>query len=521
MPKVLAGFDIPLKAVSDLLTFIRVSRRFYALGGDSELWKRQYYSRWVRPRARRLANARRATLPLSRVEYSPRVSTWLDHSHLAGEDKVTNWKRQYRLRHNWSRGICRLTEVELPQPSPPPMLVELCAGLVLTADASCGLRAWIAKDPKSCVASISLADLAAKSRRNCRSTPTALTATRRRHRNAVEIGVGFQDGRFNLYDLDLEASRPTLRFAHTGSTDGTITAMASSSPYLLTVTQHKALSLYELPDGPQAPGKAEGPRQLASLRADSIVAPISLSLRTTASEIIASIVYSFFHLGCAWSLGIQELRLDRSGQQVGSQLATTVDSQYGMKHLAFSRPGRRYPTSDDSPLSSRLRFVPTEASIVHQEPPTSISYSHPYLLTSHADNTLTLYLVVSTSESLFIRSGQRLWGHTSSVSAVQVSDRGKAVSVSARGDEMRIWELEPAVSLFGVPKELKEENSIPITPENRAERQQAIRGTADWKVETARLSPGVGKRVGFDEERVVLVREREVGRQLLGCYDFT
>jgi hypothetical protein len=507
-----------------------VSRRFYALGGDSELWKRQYYTRWVRPRARRLANARRATLPLSRVEYSPRVSTWLDHSHLAGEGNVTNWKRQYRLRHNWARGICRLTEVELPQPSQPPMLVELCAGLVFTADESYGLRAWTAKDPQSCVASISLADLQTKSRRNCRATPTALTATRCRSLNAVEIGVGFQDGGFNLYSLDLEAPRLRLRLGHTGSADGTITAMASSSPYLLTVTQHKALSLYEIPIEPPVPEKAEEPRQLASLRADSIVAPISLSLRTTASEIIASIVYSFFHLGCAWSLGIQELRLDKSGQQIGSQLATTVDSQYGRKPLqGLSRLGRPHATSGASPLSSRLRFVPTEASIVHQEPPTSISYSHPYLLTSHADNTLTMYLVVSTSGSLFIRSGQRLWGHTSSVSAVQVSDRGKAVSASARGDEIRVWELESAVSLFGMPKEVKEENSIAITPENRQDRDRdtgAMRGTAGWKAETGGLRASeameqMRKRVGFDEERVLLVREREVGRQLLECYDFT
>ena len=489
----------------------RLSRRFYALGGDSELWKRQYYSRWVRPRARRLANVRRATLPISRVEYSPKVSTWLDHSHLAGEGKATNWKKQYRLKHNWARGICRLTEVELPQPSQPPMLVKLCGGMVFTADASYGLRAWAAKDPNSCTASASLSDP------ELQATPTALTATRCSHGSAIEIGVGFRGGRFSIYVLDVKSSRLHLRLTHTDSDDGTITAMASSGPYLLTVIHHKVLTLYEVPIEPDAldeRGSMAEPRQIASLHADSIVAPMSLSLRTTASEIIASIVYSFFHLGCAWSLGIQELRLDKRGQPLGSQLATTVDPQYGIRPLpALSASGRTSSLRDD------LGSAPTGPSITHQQPPTSISYSHPYLLTSHADNTLTLYMVVSTSESLVIRSGQRLWGHTSAVSTVQVSDRGKAVSVSARGDEIRVWELEPAVSSFGIQKTLKDENSIPISPENKRgssyEALGLVRGGVDFSAE---LRHKLG---GFDDERVLLLQERDLGMQLLECYDFT
>lgn len=485
------------------------------------MWKRQYYSRWVRPRARRLANSRRATLPLSKVEYSPKVSTWLDHSHLAGEGKVTNWKRQYRLRHNWSRGICHLTEVELPQPSQPPMRVEFCAGMVFTADASCGLRTWIAKNPTTCVAS---APLSASQDRL--ATPTALTATRCLHRKAIQIGVGFQDGAFRIYSLDIETLRLHIHITRDGSVDGAITAMASSSPYLLTVTQNKVLSLYELPV--EVPGKLDpmtGPRRLASLQADSIVAPISLSLRTTASEIVASVVYNFFHLGCAWSLGIQELRLDKSGRQISSQLATTVDSQYGVKPLhPISRLGRRCSASDDHSLRRELRSVPTEATIIHQEPPTSISYSHPYLLTSHADNTLTMYLVVSTTENLLIKSGQRLWGHTSSVSTVRVSDRGKAVSVSSRGDEIRIWELEPVMSLFGLQRGLKEENSIQVTPESKQHRQwedlQVDRRAKEERLAAPRLVR-IRNCVGFDDERVVLLRERERGTQMLECYDFT
>ena len=440
---------------------------------------------------------------------------------------ITLQRGKLTRRHR-SRGICQVTSVDLPRPSTPPILVEFCAGMVLTADPTYGLRTWIAKNPTSCVASTPL---------SCHESrlaiPTALTATRCLSQKSIEIGVGFQDGHFRIYHLDIETLRLQMRFSHKGSADGAraITAMASSSPFLLTVTQNKVLSLYELPvELSTRIDLVMGPRQLASLQADSILAPVSLSLRTTASEIVASIVYTFFHLGCAWSLGIQELRLSKSGQQIGSRLATTVDCQYGIKPQDMSRLGRRFSAAGSQLSRSGLHSVPTEASIVHQEPPTSISYSHPYLLTSHANNTLTMYLVVSTSESLFIKGGQRLWGHTSSVSAVRVSDRGKAVSVSSRGNEIRLWELEAVVS--GLQKGLKEENSIQVTPESKQQKQwedaQFVGGTIDRRVKEERSTLAeMGHRlvrvkscVGFDDERVILLREKEAGSQI-ECYDFT
>lgn len=407
------------------------------------------------------------------------------------------------------------------------MLVEFCAGMVFTADTSYGLRTWIAKSPTTCVASALLSNPGDRL-----AIPTALTATRYLYGKSIEIGIGFEDGGFRIYSLDAKTLQLHNHLTHNGSVGGMITAMASTSPYLLTVTHDKVLSLYELPA--EVPGNFDsgtGPRRIASLQADSIVAPISLSLRATASEIVASIVYNFFHLGCAWSLGIQELRFNKSGQQIGSQLATTVDSQYGAKPLQpMPRVLGHSPLSDDHSSRREILPVPAEAAIIHQEPPTSISYSHPYLLTSHADNTLTMYLVVSTSERLLIKSGQRLWGHTSSVSAVRVSDRGKAVSVSSPGDEVRIWELEPVAALFGLQKALKEEKSIQVTPESKQQKlwEQDLRfarGTIDRRVQEERLASRrlvrIRNCVGFDDEQVVLLQEREAGAQMLECYDFT
>ncbi|KAJ5126215.1 hypothetical protein N7526_008392 [Penicillium atrosanguineum] len=511
----------------NILSFLPVSSLNLCQTGDSELWKRQYYSQWVRPRARRLANVRRSTLP-GRTEYSPKVSTWLDHSHLAEEGKVTNWKRQYRLRHNWSRGLCRVTEVEFPQPTSPPALVKLCAGNVFTADAPHGLRAWAAKDPASCLANIPFPVAQEKPS----MLPTALVVSHQQSQS--EIVVGFESGLFNRYIFDVQTSQLILRSSHVGLCDGAITAMALSSPYLLIVSQHRNLSLYNLGDQShelETIVDITRPHELASLKADNMVAPMTLSLRASASEIVATVVYSFFHIGCGWSQGIQELRFDKDGQQLDCRIASTVDSQYGMRPLQGLSPSLMRRHSATVETVDNEDSAPVVPSILHRQPPTSMSYSHPYLLTSHADNTLTMYLVVSDLESLFVRGGQRLWGHTSSVSAVQVTNRGKAVSVTSRGDEIRIWELETAVSSLGSRRPWKDENSIQVSPGNKR-RMESVSAPMPKSIQRdldgLGMVPSVPQEmsrmhecVGFDEERVLLLREKQLGTQLLECYDFT
>ncbi|KAE8134074.1 hypothetical protein BDV38DRAFT_256633 [Aspergillus pseudotamarii] len=513
-----------------LLKCQRVSRRFHTLAGDSELWKRQYYSRWVRPRARRLARVRRATPQLSRLEYSPKVSTWLDHSHLAREGSNTNWKKQYRLRHNWSKGICRVTAVELPQSPKPPILVQFCAGLVFVADSAHGLRVWHADNTNSCLASVPFTNVTTQAL----IVPTSLKATYCSQQNMARIAVGFKSGCFRVYNMDIRALRLKLGLTYTSSTDRAITGMALSFPYILIVSQCSVLSLFGIQTVNENSGHnpvelMEKAYLLATLKAESMLAPMSLSVRVAGSEIIASIAYSFYHIGCGWSIGIQELHFNRGGQQISSRLTTTVDCQYGVIPL---RPSSRAPDDQQPSLSSDLYGWPTGPSILHRQPPTSISYSHPYLLTSHADNTLTVYLVVSTTTNLHVKGGQRLWGHTTSVAAVQVSDHGKAVSVSSRGDEIRIWELEPLISYFGTQRIL-DEKSIQVSPDSKQCRKYenfgVLSGLSRCEVNEDQSSSPKGSYeldrirgcIGFDDERVLLLRERNIGNQLLEFYDFT
>lgn len=499
-----------------------------------------------------MASARRAssTLP-NKTEYSPKVSTWLGHGHLASNvnGKATNWKGQYRLRHNWSRGVCRLSEVKFPPRPDPPNLAKLCAGFVFTADSAHGLRVWAAKDPAICLATAPFSERNESSK----SSPTALAVCDLQE--AQEVVVGFEDGHYKRYIMNPETSQLELRSSHAGSSQGAITAMALSSPYILMVSHDKILSLHCLDSEQQdsaQPGEVFHSQELASLKADNMIAPMTLCLRKSTFEIVATIVYSFLHIGCGWSLGIQELHFSKDGQQLESRLTSTVDSQYGIgpsRNLAPSVRRRHSATADPEPLGHSSAETPALPSILHKQPPTSMSYSHPYLLTSHADNTLTMYLVVSNSSELFVRGGQRLWGHTSSVSTVQVTNRGKAISVGARGDEIRIWELEMAISSLGTSRPFNEESSIQVNPEH--EHKEVVEGLGldlrddyytstptptvrsrrreigglelDSDSDRAQESPTLGLHecVGFDEERVFLLREKTVGTQLLECYDFT
>jgi WD40 repeat protein len=421
--------------------------------------------------------------------------------------------------------MCRVREVEVAQSPPPPLFVGLHSGFVFTADVDHGLRAWSMRYHETYLANVSFLKPGA--------VPTALSATQGSSSSTVEVTVGFEDGTFDVYDLDVVKPKFTLRYSHVTSTAGAITAIASSPPYLMMVSLHKNLCLYKSsPRAKPSDTTRDPPQLLASLEANNILAPISLSIRSSATEIIASIAYNFYHIGCGWSIGIQELHISHDGEYLKSRLATTIDSQSSENNMQMPIE----PTKMKCHLGSLDSSVDSSsnASIRHNEPPTSLSYSHPYLLTSHKDNTLTMYLVVSSSEKLAIKGARRLWGHTSSVSGVQVSDRGKAVSVSSRGKEIRIWELETVIaSPTASRRAMKGESSVQISPENKTQRNhfefQTISEAINWGREELRMEPDnpsdgtarMGGWVGFDEEQVVVLRERGHGTQLLECYDFT
>lgn len=439
--------------------------------------------------------------------------------------KETNWKRQYKLRDNWSRGSCDVAEIPVSeQPPRPPLLVRFHDGLLLTVDSTGGLRSWSAKDERHLLASISVND-------DDDSPPTSLAVDTKEEDSldSIRFAVGFENGRFTIYRLDKDSWTFHREYSHARSSNGELTALAFASPYLLTMTSGQLLSLYVFSASAVNNDETrDPPRLLSSLKSYTAIPPLSLSIRASSTKILASIAYALPTFLGGWAVGIQEIHLSLAGETVETRLTSSM-----VQHaptLASSLSSSSTSTRSGTPSELDTESLELDSS---SHKPTSLSYSHPYLLLSHADNTLTLYLVTSTSSKLSISAGSRLWGHTSSVSSAHVSSKGKAVSVSLHGDELRIWELEGGLSSPAMrkrlstgelsvrvrsPRKVRDPKSLDILSDAISQRGSGLGLALEAKEEEMSITRGW---VGFDEENVVVLREKSSGGQALVVYDFT
>lgn len=465
--------------------------------------------------------------------YSSKVSKWLEDGRLVRGGGATNWKRQYKLRHKWSKGSCKRTETEIAQyPSIPPVLVRLHEGVIVTADSTAGIRAWSMQDDERLIASMawgvdghsvlvpSSLDI------DISSTDTA----------DLSVSVGFFDGSFGIFALDRRKRSLACRYMHAPSTNGTVTAMAFAFPYILTMTEAQLLSLYAFSaneDERLHRTMLDPPRLLSSLRSYTARPPLSLAIRCSSAGISTSIAYGMPTLTTGWSVGLQELRLTDEGKTLESRLATPFNGGYVPLMPSDRRNGARFGESDESvPYTSWHARSSVVDVFRHWSPSssanlTSLSYNHPYLLTAHSDNTMTLYMVTSNDQELSIGPGRQLWGHTSAVSGAHVGDRGKAVSVSTHSNDLRVWELEGGV-LSSISRRRTDSGaalSVAIRPSHRegatpGEEPQTKSGTKSTEqkdIDEAMISKGW---LSFDEEQVVLLGEKSRGAQALVVYNF-
>ena len=376
---------------------------------------------------------------------------------------------------------------------------------MVVADAITGLRAWSLKGDDPLVASAQLEA----------SKPTSLaiddTAS---SSDDFEIAIGFEDGSFELYKLGKVKRKLTLQYQHAGSRNGAIHAIAYASPYLVTMTGEPALSLYRFGSGAERNDRRStvAPVLLSSLRSHTAYPPTALALRISPTAIIASIAYAVPTWTFGWSVGLQELRLSQEGGIMESRMAAAPNQNLLGRPM---RLGIYSPTEADLSSSTLPK-------------PTSISYNHPYLLSAHADNTLTLYMVTSTTDELRLGRGNRLWGHTSSVSGAHIGDRGKAVSVSTRGNELRVWELEGGLSSSSARRRAAAgEASVQVHPEKpESKHQPGVKSHHELRTSLGLGHDHADKNVtkgwvAFDEEKVVLLKEKLKGAQALVVYDFS
>lgn len=501
----------------------RVSKKFERLAVDSQLWKAAYYRQFVLPKASRIPGIKDTTLP-GRLRYSSRLSHWLDDGNLVREGVQTKWKSQYRLRHNWSQGQCSVREIVVAErPSEPPLLVMMSNKTIYTADSISGLRAWSSKDERDLLASIALTHGETNSPRLPISMAVGTSDT---EGNSERVALGFGDGSFSIFALRKDHTTFETMFTHPASTNGVLTAIAYSAPYLLTMTEDHLVSLYAFPSNSDKSEKLEAPELLYSLRSHTAWPPVSLSLRISASSVTAAIAYPLPTYLSGWTVGVQELRFSFTGELLESRLATAADEHSFT--LSAYRSASSPSTRPSSPFPSGTRGA-SLGSTPGRSKPTSVSYSHPYLLAAHPDNTLSLYLIKSTASALSVGPGNRLWGHTSSISGLHVGVRGKAVSVSRLGEELRVWDLEGGMTSSANKRRYKNgDMSVRVQPlRNTSDKDETREETIEQKVglrfaleqgfDDSTVSRGW---VGFDEQNVIVLREKSEGSQALVVYDF-
>jgi hypothetical protein len=584
-----------------LLNAAPVSRQFYRVASDAQLWRSHYYRRFILPRANRIPglkveNKAYARVPSTREAPGHGQGQGQGRGHSVGAEFETarssnnaatssrpptssaepaepaesehikppfkpvdpsgksrdptdyvDWKQQYRLRHNWARGLCEVRHVQvspidctLTPISQRRTLVKVVDGLAVTVDLQAGLRAWDLRTQQS------IAQTSTETHDGICLVPTALSLDGNRlSADVLDIMLGFNDGTFGIWRLTVSEGKLAILYRQDKSYVGRLTSVAYSYPYALTAAELGFITLYtfEQPateseseselestsaavDAAKRHERDEGyhiddeelsilqvcsevvksrnlshPHVLSSLKSDYSRQPLVLSLRKLKTSAVASIAYSFDTVG-GWAIGIQNFDIRPSGSSkpdiITSRVAYTLPAETGQ--LVTSTQYRpKCPTCSNFP---DLYLDDDEGG------PAKLCYSHPYLLATMQDNTLVLFVVTATERSFTISNAMKLFGHTSGIADADITPEGRAVSVSERGDEIRVWDLDG------------HQDGASVEVRARVSRDTEDAGSGD----TSSYSSDAEHRrnwVGTDDQRVTVLRETSDGRESLITYDFT
>ncbi|KAK5949780.1 hypothetical protein OHC33_009169 [Knufia fluminis] len=469
----------------------RVCRKFHDLARDNEIWREKYYNQFVRPRARRLPAIQAMSTHEQEegaLHYSSRRARWLEHAHLVQAGSDTNWKHSYKIKYNWTRGRARTSEVHMSCRATPTVLARVCRGRLFTADHEHGLRIW---RNGTVLHTCSFGhDL----------HPSALVIDH--EAGVTRIAVGHEKGPVSLFTFDGETIH--RHEAAKTTSESTIISVALAWPYLMTMSVSQTIDLFDCSTAIETGSK---PKSLANLHSDAQLSPASLSLRKTKNTLVAGIAYAFNRFNTGWCLGLQEIRMDLEGSILENRTTSSVSTPIRNSFASVKPPQFTSRSASTSPFDLHPQLM---------RAPNSLSYCGCYVLAGLPDNTLMVYTVNSTDDKLEINVGRRLWGHTSAVSAAEVTSTGKALSISANSDEMRYWELEELLSSYSQKK-----TSTPIQPLNLLNDALNRRGDGlGLALKDMKHEKQLTRRcVSFDDEQAIVVGERDQ-RQIISCFDF-
>lgn len=476
--------ELLLKAISylnihDLTRCERVCQKLRGLASDNEIWKGKYFGQFVRYRARRvpaLKSMSQKEQELHALKYSSRQAKWLEHAHLVDSGSATSWKHVYKVKNNWTRGRAKTSEVQVGQT--PALLAKVHKGFLYTVDGEHGLRVWRHGSVK----------LSYKLEGDGQASSLDIES----QQGTTWVAIGYTNGTLSVYSVKDHLVK--MDGCHT-STSG-VTSVALARPYVLTMLRASTVELLHVSE--------KGTKCLTTLHCDAELSPASLSLKKTKSSLVAGIAYAFNRFNAGWCLGLQEVRMDFEGATVSNRTTSSISNPLSESLIQPKFTSRSATTSAFSLHPELMRA------------PNSLSYCGCYILAGLPDNTLMVYTVTSTDDKLEINVGRRLWGHTSAVASAEVTSSGKALSISARSDEMRYWELEDLLVSTSQKRTSTPICSLDILNDALIRRGDGV-GLASREVK--RETDLIRRCVSFDDEQAIVVGERD-HRQIISCFDF-
>ena len=516
-----------------ILSCQSVSHRWHQVSTDPELWKRLYFLRFILPRLAHVQSRTRTRIACQ--------EWWNTERTQADEGRPRkDWKHMFKVRHNWHKGRCAISEIDISElssphtaientpmylpdrvwrllrmPDVPAPLVQFDGTIFIAVDKDSDLRAWnIVEFEDGKRKQVAQREFGVWEDGWQLGKPSALAIDGRDA--TTDVAVGFESGAAMILQLVQEQKSDEGNFGFLKryllapeQVPHKIAHITYSHPYLLTLDVDYRFRAYYFESDEQTLSQ---PRLLAALQAQALNGPCNLSIRKPRNEgtgpVIASIAYAMPVLNAGWSVGIQEIILD-------------ISSPDGIKQ---TRIGTCFPRAFE--LAAHFGLDPTQmrAPNVPVTRPSSISYSHPYLLTSHRDNTLTLYLARSTETAITIGQPRRLWGHTSGVARADVAGRGRAVSVSQQGSEVRVWELEPLAAAILRAGDAGSGATVGIVDSVRLENTRLVSKVGSELFlqigEPPSMEPTAVEWIGFDEEKVLVMTSRIERDNAVTLYDF-
>ncbi|KAI9493929.1 hypothetical protein BDB00DRAFT_821274 [Zychaea mexicana] len=418
-------------SASDLARCAKVSTSWSRLANDETLWKPLFLRRFRNP------------LLVDMKEHPKLLKRWSERAHCRNHSKKRarlEWKSMYKTNHNWRSGKCRLTCVDVggeqeksvttDSVSNVRSYVQFAHDILYIAYTTVPLiEIWHIKNSRHPVMLRQLETTTTTTTTTPVSNIEQIsclkldTSTLGLHRLVVGyVGGGLSVWEINWTDSGRCSASEVAVYTPKVTRMGRIVSIGVSYPMLLTCSSDMRLSAFCLDSSSRTRGKVTAQARLVyELQSHIQWSPISVELDKldhTENRWRAMICFGMPVGLNTYSVGIQEVIL-------------STDTLISSRHCAALSQEDLFFAS---PLSSHT--LP-ECS---QQPITAISYSEPYLITAHANNTIKQYYVRFSEKKMELIYAQTLYGHTSKVSALALdASIGRLVSGDRFG--LKVWDI--------------------------------------------------------------------------------